>query len=250
MNSAAGRLTDPAAATYGPAMLELFTRNLVEVVKAVTPLLAVVVVLQFTVIHAPLELFVQFVAGTLLAMAGMLLLFVGIDIGIVPMGRFIGAELPLKGSLALIVAVAALLSFATTVAEPDVLVLADQVDVASGGQIPQHVIVYVMAAGIAAFAGLAMARVIVGWSMKVLVAGAYLITLAVAVLVSDGFVSIAFDAGSVTTGMLTAPVVIALAIGMSSVLAGRDPVSDGFGILGFAAIGPILAVLAMGLLWQ
>src|SRR5690606_24255979 len=114
VNSAAGRLTDPAAATYGPAMLELFTRNLVEVVKAVTPLLAVVVVLQFTVIHAPLELFVQFVAGTLLAMAGMLLLFVGIDIGIVPMGRFIGAELPLKGSLALIVAVAALLGSATT----------------------------------------------------------------------------------------------------------------------------------------
>jgi hypothetical protein len=231
-------------------MLELFTRNLIEVVKAVTPLLAVVAVLQFAVIDAPLDLFVQFVVGTLLAMAGMLLLFVGIDVGIVPMGRFIGAELPLKGSLALIVAVAALLGFATTVAEPEVLVLAGQVDEASGGQIPQYLIVYVMAAGIAAFAGLAMARVVVGWSMKVLVGGAYLVMLALAVLVSDGFVSIAFDAGSVTTGILTAPVIIALAIGLSSVLAGRDPVADGFGILGFAAIGPVLAVLAMGLFWR
>lgn len=230
-------------------MLALLTRNLVEVVKAVTPLLVVVTVLQFAVVHAPLELFGQFVLGTVLAMAGMLLLFIGIDVGILPMGRFIGAELPLRGSLMLIFVVAGLLGFATTVAEPDVLVLAEQVDTASGGQISQFAVVYVMAGGVAVFTGLAMARVVLGWSLKLLASISILLALALAFFVRDAFVSLAFDAGSVTTGVLTAPVLIAVALGLSSVLAGRDPVSDGFGILGFASIGAIIAVLVMGLVW-
>lgn len=228
-------------------MLALFTRNLAEAVKAVTPLLVVVTALQLMIVHAPIELFGQFVLGALLAMAGMLLLFVGIDIGILPIGRFIGAELPLKRSLMLIFAVAGLLGFATTVAEPDVLVLAGQVDSASDGQIPRYAVVYVMAVGVAVFTGVAMARVVLGWSLKLLVSASILCALVIGLLVPNAFVSLAFDAGSVTTGVLTAPVLIAVAVGLSSVLAGRDPVSDGFGILGFASIGPIIAVLIMGL---
>ena len=92
-----------------------------------------------------------------------------------------------------------------------------------------------------------MARVVLGWSLKLLVSASILCALVIGLLVPNAFVSLAFDAGSVTTGVLTAPVLIAVAVGLSSVLAGRDPVSDGFGILGFASIGPIIAVLIMGL---
>ena len=100
-------------------MWHLLRDKLLDVLKAVAPLIGAVVVLQITIVQAPAELFLQFLAGSVLAVVGMLLLFVGIDLGILPMGRFVGAELPKKGSLALILAVTFSLGFATTIAEPD-----------------------------------------------------------------------------------------------------------------------------------
>jgi hypothetical protein len=150
--------------------------------------------------------------------------------------------------VALIVIVAFALGFATTVAEPDVLVLARQVDAASGGAIREHAILYVIALGLAAFVALAMARIVLGFSMPALLAIAYAAMLALSLAAPAELTPLAYDAGSVTTGVLTAPVVLALAIGVSSVLAGRSAVSDGFGLLGFASIGPIFAVLLMALL--
>jgi hypothetical protein len=229
-------------------MLFLLRDKLIEVVKAVGPLVGVVCALLVALVDAPGLLIVQFLAGSALVIAGMVLLFAGLDIGILPMGRFIGGALPRQGSVALIVGVAFALGFATTVAEPDVLVLAQQVDAASQGAIRQHVILYVIAFGLAAFVALAMARIVYGFSMVRLLAATYAVLLLLSCLAPTGIVALAYDAGSVTTGVLTAPVVIALAIGLSSVLAGRSAVSDGFGLLGFASIGPIVAVLIMGLL--
>ena len=103
--------------------------------------------------------------------------------------------------------------------------------------------------GVAALTAIGTVRVVFGWSMRAVVSGVYLLALVLVLFTPDGFVPLAFDSGSVTTGVLTAPVVIALAMGLSSVLAGRSAVSDGFGIVGLASAGPIVAVLLMGLLW-
>lgn len=229
-------------------MIALFRERLLEVLQAFAPLIIAVCALQITLVHAPLELFLQFLAGSVLAVMGMLLLFVGIDLGVLPMSRFIGAELPKKGSIALIMAVAFSISFATTVPEPDVLVLSTQVDEASGGAISGRAVLYVIALGLATFAAIAMARIVFGWPMKYLLSAGYALALALVPLAPPHIVSLAFDAGSVTTGVLSAPVVIAVGIGVSSVLAGRSAVSDGFGLVGFASIGPIIAILLMGLL--
>ena len=231
-------------------MIRILGGKLAEVLKAVMPLIAVVTVLQMTVIHAPIELFIQFLVGSALAIAGMILLFLGIDLGILPMGRFIGAELPRRGSLLLIVGVAFATGFATTVAEPDVLVLATQIGVVSGNSVSGQVVLYAVGIGVAVLTAVAMVRIIFGWSIRMLITGAYLLMLLLAFLAPADFVPMAFDAGSVTTGVLTAPVVIALAIGLSSVLAGRSAITDGFGLLGLASTGAILAVLGMGLVWQ
>ncbi len=231
-------------------MIRILGGKLAEVLKAVMPLIAVVTVLQVTVIHAPIELFIQFLVGSALAIAGMILLFLGIDLGILPMGRFIGAELPRRGSLLLIVGVAFATGFATTVAEPDVLVLATQIGVVSGNSVSGQVVLYAVGIGVAVLTAVAMVRIIFGWSIRMLITGAYLLMLLLAFLAPADFVPMAFDAGSVTTGVLTAPVVIALAIGLSSVLAGRSAITDGFGLLGLASTGAILAVLGMGLVWQ
>jgi hypothetical protein len=229
-------------------MISLLRDKLLEVLKAVAPLILAVCLLQFTLVHAPLELFARFLIGSVLAIVGMLLLFVGIDLGVLPMGRFIGAALPKRGSMLLILTVAFSIGFATTIPEPDVLVLSNQVDEASKGGISGTTVLYTIALGLAAMTAIAMARIVLGWPLKYLLAAGYLLALGLAAFAPPQFVSLAFDGGSVTTGVLSAPVIIAIAIGVSSVLAGRSAVSDGFGIVGFASIGPIIAILAMGLL--
>ncbi len=230
-------------------MSSAFVRNLNEVLRAVAPLLVTVCVLQFTLVWAPLELFVQFLAGTVLAVAGMLLLFIGIDLGLLPMGRFVGAELPKRGSLALIVVVAFAVGFALTVAEPDVMVLADQVQKASSGRIPAAAVLYSTAMGVAILTAVALPRIVFGWSIKITVVVLFGAMLLLTAFAPADFVPLAYDAGSVTTGVLTAPVIIALAMGLSTVLAGRDSVADGFGVLGLASLGAVLAVLVMALVW-
>jgi hypothetical protein len=229
-------------------MLTELKERLWEVLKTVAPLIGVVCLLQVTLVQAPALLFLQFLVGSLLVTVGMMLLFMGVDLGILPMGRFIGAALPRKGSVALIVAVAFAVGFATTVAEPDVLVLADQVGRISKGAINGTVVLYVMAVGCAFFVALAMARIVYGISIRMLLSAAFAVVILLSFVAPPEFVPLAFDAGSVTTGVLTAPVVIALALGLSSVLAGRSAVADGFGLLGFASIGPIIALMLMGIL--
>jgi hypothetical protein len=229
-------------------MRSLLREKLIEVLEAVGPLVVVVCLLLVALVDTPTALIAQFLAGAAFVVAGMVLVFAGLDLGILPMGRYIGAELPKKGSITLIVAVAFAIGFATTLAEPDVLVLASQVDQASEGAIRKYAVLYVIALGLAIFVALAMARVVYGFPMAYLLSGGYAMMLVLSYFAPPDFVALAYDSGSVTTGVLTAPVVIALAIGLSSVLAGRSPVSDGFGLLGFASVGPIIAVMLMGMM--
>jgi hypothetical protein len=229
-------------------MLALLKLKLPEVLQAVAPLLAAVCAFQLLLVHAPFELFVQFLAGGLLALLGMLLLLTGIDFGILPMGRFIGAELPSNGSMWLIVAVGFALGFATTTAEPDVLVLAGQVAVASDGSLGGQALVYVIAAGVGVFASLALLRVVAGFSMIRLLTVIFAAIILLALVTSETFIPVAFDAGSVTTGVLTAPVLLAVTLGLSAVLGQRSAVADGFGLLGVASSGPIIVILLLGML--
>lgn len=229
-------------------MWALMKEKLVEVVQAVAPLMVIVTLLLVTLTEAPLAHLPRFFAGSVLVVAGMAILFIGLELGVMPMGRFIGASLPKRGSIALIVGVAFALGFATTVAEPDVLVLSQQVDEASGGRVDGDRVMYVIALGVAFFVALAMARIIYGFPLTWLLAAAYTTVILLSFVSPEQFVPLAYDAGSVTTGVLTTPVVIALAIGLSSVLAGRSPATDGFGLLGFASIGPIIAVMLLGIL--
>lgn len=218
--------------------------------KAIAPLIGVMCVLQFTVVHAPAAEFLRLLVGSLLVAFGMLLLLVGVDMGILPMGRFIGADLPRKGSVALIVAVAVVLGFATTVAEPDVLILASQVEAVSQGALSSLLLVYVIAAGVGLFAVVALLRIVRGSSFRFLLAASYLLMIILSLAAPASFVPLAYDGGSVTTGVVTAPALLALALGVSSVLAGRSASSDGFGLLGLASVGPIIAMLLLAWLLQ
>lgn len=229
-------------------MLRLFKEKLVEVISSVVPLILLVCVLQFTLVRAPTELFLQFLIGSLMIIAGLVLFFGGIDIGILPMGRFVGAQLPKKGSLFFIFAVSFVVGLVTTLAEPDVLVLSRQVDLITQGEVSRDAVLYSVALGVGLFVALAMMRILLGFRMVYLLTAAYLCVVALSFVAPETWIPLAYDAGSVTTGALTAPVVLSLAFGLSSVLANRSAISDGFGILGFASIGPVLIILIMGVL--
>lgn len=230
-------------------MFEILKEKLGDVLKAFAPLVVVVSALQVAILQAPIDLYVQFMVGSALAIIGLILLFLGIERGVLPMGRYIGAELPKRGSLWLIIAVAFGFGFATTAAEPDVLILSSQVKTLSNGGLSEQSVLYIISLGLAVFAAVAMGRIVHGFSMKRLLTCVYLTALILSVFAPAEFVPLAFDAGSVTTGVLTTPVVIALATGVSAVLAKRS-VSEGFGLLGFASVGPIIAILLLGMLLQ
>jgi hypothetical protein len=229
-------------------MGRLLAQTLLEVLKAVAPLIVAATLLQTALDGASVGLLLQFFAGAALAIAGMVLLFAGIELGILPMGRFIGAELPKHRSLWLIMGVAFAIGFATTIAEPDVLVLADQVEGLSAGARSARELTYVIAVGVGLFVALALLRVVWGLRMVYLLAATYALMLVLTLLAPADLAPLAYDAGSVTTGVLSAPVVLALALGLSSVLAKRSAVADGFGLLGFASAGPIVALLLLGIL--
>jgi hypothetical protein len=229
-------------------MLALLRQQLSEVLRAMAPLVALACLLQVTIVHAPVELFVRFLIGSALAGVGMLLLFAGVEMGVLPMGRYIGAELPKKRSLKLILAIAFTMGFATTLAEPDLLVLSSQVEVASQGALKAQPLALVIAAGVGVFTALALLRVVFGFSLRWLLAICYGLMLLLTYVAPETYTALAYDAGSVTTGVLTTPVVLAVAFGLSSVLAGRSAISDGFGLLGLASTGAVIAVLLVGAL--
>jgi hypothetical protein len=221
-----------------------------EVVRAIAPLIIVVIILQFTFVKASAGTFIHFLIGSVLVIVGMTFFLLGIEVGILPAGKTIGAGLVERRSLWLIIAIAFVIGFSTTIAEPDLLVLSKQVETITDGAIPESNLVYIIGISLAFFVTMAMMRIILGFRIVYLLTASYLIVIILSFFTPPEFVPLAFDSGSVTAGVLTAPIVLALGIGLSSVLAGRSAISDGFGLLGLASIGPIIAVMIMGMIIQ
>jgi len=218
-----------------------------EVFKAILPLTAVIIVMQFTLVRMPMSTFLHFLAGAVMVVGGMTLFLVGIETGILTMGEAIGTELPKRRSLALILGIAFVIGFAATIAEPDVIVLASQIDEVSQGSISHSVLIYVIGIGIAFFVSMAMLRIVLGFRMAYLLMAGYILVIILSFFTPREFVPVAFDAGGVTTGPMTVPIILSLGIGFSSVLSGRSAISDGFGMIGLASTGPIIAVMIMGM---
>jgi hypothetical protein len=226
--------------------VQTLRETLKEVMFAVLPITLVVIVLQFTLIWLPFYLFAQFLVGMILVIAGLTLFLMGVQLGILPVGEHIGAALPKTGKIWLVVLFGFLLGFVVTVAEPDVRVLATQVDLVSGGAVSKMLLIYTVALGVAIFVGLAMLRTLFGVPLPVMLVSGYLLIFALSAFTPSHYVPISFDAGGVTTGPMTVPFILALGVGMASVLRGKSTSADGFGLVALASIGPVLAVLLLG----
>ncbi|TVP82064.1 MAG: DUF1538 domain-containing protein [Alkalicoccus sp.] len=220
-----------------------------EVVMAILPLAVVIVILQYTVIGLPPDLFFRFLAGVVMVGFGLFLFLVGVHIGLLPIGELIGSTLPKTNKIWLILGTGFVLGVVVTIAEPDVRVLASQVDDVSGGEISNLVLVYSVALGVGFLVMTAMARTVFNIPLKWLLVGGYSVVGIMALFTPPSFLPISFDAGGVTTGPMTVPFILALGVGVASVLRGKSSTSDGFGLVALASIGPILAVMVLGVIY-
>lgn len=223
---------------------------MLEVLAAIMPLVGAVVILQFAFIRMPTLVFLRFMSGAALVIGGMTLFLAGVEIGILPMGKALGAELPKSKSVFLVLGIAFVMGFAATVAEPDVLVLTRQVDEVSQGAITQSLLLYVIATGIGFFVAMAMLRILLNVRIAYLLTAGYIVIIVLSFFAPPEFVPVAFDSGGVTTGPMAVPIILSLGLGFSSVLAGRSALSDGFGLIGLASIGPVIGVMVMGMVLQ
>ncbi|NSW85099.1 MAG: DUF1538 domain-containing protein [Syntrophobacteraceae bacterium] len=226
-----------------------YRENLSEALQAVLPITLVVMILQFSMVSMPAVVFIRFLLGALMVMAGLSLFLHGVKTGLLPLGELVGAEMPKRASFAFMLLLAFILGFVVTVAEPDVRVLAHQVDVVSGGEINRNILILTVALGVGFFVALAMLRIIVGIPIAYLLAGGYVLVIILSFFTHPDFVPIAFDAGGVTTGPVTVPFILALGVGTASVLGGRSSITDGFGLVGLASIGPVIGVMILGVVF-
>lgn len=217
-----------------------------EVVFAVFPVTLVVILLQLVIMQLPWVIIGQFMIGVVMVTSGLILFLLGVHFGLLPIGELIGSILPRQGKIWMVIFFGFLFGFVVTVAEPDVRVLAIQVDLVSGGDISSNLLIYTVALGVAIFVGLAMARIIFNIPLTYILATGYGLVFLVAAFTPPHFVPISFDAGGVTTGPLTVPFIIALGVGVASVMGGKSATTDGFGLVALASIGPLLAVLLLG----
>lgn len=220
-----------------------------EVTLAVLPISLVICLLQVTLLHMPWDVFARFALGALFVFSGLLLFLIGVKSGLLPMGETIGAELPKSGSVAYLLVMAFVLGTVITLAEPDVRVLAHQIDFVSEGLVSRGLLIWVVALSVGLCVAGAVLRILVGVPIaRILIAG-YALILILSFLTPDNFLPIAFDAGGVTTGPVTVPFILALGLGTVSVLGGKNSFSDGFGLIGLASIGPVVGVMFLGMFY-
>lgn len=217
-----------------------------ETAQAILPVSLAVILLQFFLAGIPLTSLFRFACGVLMVMAGLFLFLTGVKVGLLPLGEMLGSYLPRLGSIGLVLLVAFLLGFAATVAEPDVRVLANQMDMVSEGAVSQNLLILMVGIGVGIFIALAILRLVLNFPITIIFAVSYILILVLSFFTSPEFVPVAFDSGGVTTGPLTTPFILALGIGTVSVLGGRSSLANSFGLVGLASVGPIIALMLLG----
>lgn len=228
--------------------MDTIKSTVIEVVLAVLPVTMFVVILQL-ILKMPVAVMMQFLIGAVLVTAGLILFLLGVHFGLLQVGEATGAALPKIGKVWIVVLFGFLFGFVVTVAEPDVRVLATQVDAVSGGAISKNLLIASVGLGVAVFVGLALLRVVLGVPLKYLLYASYGLVFLLASLTPAEYAAVSLDAGGVTTGPMTVPFIIALGVGVASVLGGRSTSADGFGYVALGSVGPIIAVLLLGVIY-
>lgn len=222
------------------------------------PIILVIAFFQVFVLKQPLPQMGEVIFGALLVVAGLSLFVQGLEMGLFPIGEAMAHALAGKGSLFWLLGFAFALGFSTTVAEPALIAVAwEAAEIAGRGGLidPDRDSLTRYAFGlrmsVAFSVGLAILtgvmRIIRGWPIHYLIIGGYVVVMLMTAIAPKEIIGIAYDAGGVTTSTITVPLVAALGVGLSSSIRGRNPLVDGFGLIAFASLLPMIFVMGYGL---
>ena len=229
--------------------------------RDLTPIIIVIGVFQIWVIKQPVSGFVSLIFGAGLVVLGLAFFIFGLRIALFPIGEGLAHSLAKKGSAFWLFAFAFVLGFGTTIAEPALLAVAAE---AAAVAIDAGVIaateearssyalglrlVVAFSVGVALLIG--VSRILANWSLPVMIIGGYILVVLATTIAPMEIVGVAYDLGGVTTSTVTVPLVTALGVGLASSLKGRNAMTDGFGLIAFAALAPILFVLLYGIILE
>ncbi|HHU33342.1 MAG TPA: DUF1538 domain-containing protein [Clostridia bacterium] len=229
--------------------MSLFIEKLREVLLSVVPITIIVLLLNFTFTPLEIPLLIRFLLGAVFIILGLAIFLVGVDIGITPIGTFMGSALAKTNKYWIVGIVGLFLGFIINIAEPDIHILAGQVDFVTAGGISKLSIVVVVSIGIGLMLALGFLRIVYNVPLYKFLSITYLLIFALALFSSPEFLAIAFDASGATTGALTVPFMLAIALGVSSLKKdSKASEKDSFGLVGIASAGAIISVLMMSIL--
>ena len=234
-------------------------RALLSSSRDLTPIILVIALFQVLVLHQSFPELLSILAGLGLVIVGLALFVVGLDIALFPLGETLAQEFARKGSLFWLLLFAFALGTGTTVAEPALIAVTREGAKASADaglieNIPSSIDHYALgvrltvALSVGAAIVLGVLRILRGWSLPVLIISGYVLVMLMTLFAPKEIVGLAYDLGGVTTSTVTVPLVTALGVGLARTIRGRDPLTDGFGLIALASLTPMIFVMFFGLI--
>ena len=228
--------------------MSLLMDKIKEVTKTLVPVVVLVLIICFTIVDVGSDVLVRFLVGSVLLLIGLTIFLWGIDLAMNPIGEYMSREVATSKSPIKIAVLSFLLGFLITVAEPDLLILGNQVEEASGGTLSAFLIVYMVSIGVGILVTLGIFNLLRDKPLNRFMAVTYGMFLVLGIFVSQEFLAIAFDASGATTGALTTPFVLALSLGLSNIKGGKKAEENSFGLVGIMSAGPILSVMLLSII--
>ncbi|MEN8808260.1 MAG: DUF1538 domain-containing protein [Desulfobacterales bacterium] len=238
-------------------MIKTMGKALLGACRDLAPIIIVIAIFQILILQQPFPELVSVLAGLVLVIIGLALFVVGLDIGLFPLGETLAEEFARKGSLAWLLVFGFALGFGTTVAEPALIavtregaraaadaVLINNTPVAINRYALHVRLTVAFSVGIAIVVG--VLRILRGWSLPIIVVGGYILVMVMTLFAPKEIVGLAYDLGGVTTSTVTVPLVTALGVGLARTIRGRNPLTDGFGLIALASLAPMIFVMGYG----
>ena len=231
---------------YFDGLLDVF----IEVALAMAPFIIVFLGFQVISLKLPKKRLIIILRGMGMTLLGLSFFLHGVYIGFLPAGEKMGLIMGAMSNNWILIPIGFVLGFVTILAEPTVKVLTYEVEKATGGSIPEKVMVIALALGVGLSVGLTMLRIVFDIPFVYFIVPAYIFAIILMQFSRENFIGMAVDAGGVATGPMTVTFILAMALGVATAIEGRDPLMDGFGLVALVLIAPIISVLILGVLYE
>ena len=226
-------------------MNQKLKEKIMESLSAVLPITGIVLLISMVLVPMEIGAVFLFLVGAVMLIIGMGFFQLGAEIAMTPLGEGIGAELSKSRRLAVIAAISFIMGVIITIAEPDLQVLAEQVP-----SIPNNILIWTVAVGVGIFLAVAVLRIFLRVNLSAILLVLYIGVFILSIFTPNSFLAVAFDSGGVTTGPITVPFIMAVGVGLASVRSDKDAMGDSFGLVALSSIGPILAVMLLGIFYN